>query len=337
MLNKAFINLSALQNNASAVKNMLPQTTRLCAVVKADGYGHGACKIASALYGIADCFAVALPEEGMELRYAGIDKPVLVLTPVAENEISRAIYYRLTVTASSEREIVELESECERCDGYIDFHIAYNTGMNRYGADGLSELKRMLDRVKICKRVKLCGFFSHYAASENRRAFKRATDEFKKAVRLVKAFDDNVVCHISASGGFINGANFDMVRIGLLLYGYTPFATDKIRVQPIMRVYAPIVKNRTLPRFGRAMYGVKRNLIGGKFYLVRFGYADGLFRKRRGNLLRNRCMDVSAYKGAAHGSMAIMTDADAIAKENGTISYEVLVKVAARAEKIYID
>ncbi len=337
MLNKAFINLSVLQKNALAVKAMLPSATRLCAVVKADGYGHGACKVASALYGIADCFAVALPEEGVELRYAGVDKPILVLTPVSVSEIRRAIDYRLTVTASSEGEIDEFESECEKCDGYMDFHVAYNTGMNRYGADGLAELQGILNRAKVCKRAKLSGFFSHYAAPENRRAFGRATAEFKKAVRLVKEYDKNVVCHISASGGFINGENFDMVRIGLLLYGYTPFKTDKISVKPIMRVYAPVVENRILPCFGRAMYGVKTNLVGGKFHLVRYGYADGLFRKRKGRLLRNRCMDVSAYKGEAQGSIAIMTDAEATAKENGTISYEVLVKVAARAEKIYVD
>ena len=88
MLNKAVIDLNVIRENALAVKRLLPKKTGFCAVVKADAYGHGAEKVANALYGIADCFAVALPEEGAALRLSGIDKDILVLTRVGNTDLS---------------------------------------------------------------------------------------------------------------------------------------------------------------------------------------------------------------------------------------------------------
>ena len=84
MLNSAVINLSVIKRNAENVKTALGGKSKLCAVVKADAYGHGAEKIAAALYTVSDCFAVALPEEGVSLRLSGIDKEILVLTPLRQ-------------------------------------------------------------------------------------------------------------------------------------------------------------------------------------------------------------------------------------------------------------
>ena len=98
MLNVAEINLSFLKENAIKIKNTLPKTTKLCAVVKADGYGHGAVEVANAIYSIADCFAVAIIEEAIALRIGGIDKEILVLTEIFGEDIEKGIEEDLIFT-----------------------------------------------------------------------------------------------------------------------------------------------------------------------------------------------------------------------------------------------
>ena len=109
MLNQAVINLRTLKRNAQNVKKQLPSKTKLCAVVKANAYGHGAEEVANALYQIADYFAVTLVEEGVALRLSGIDKPILVLIPVDRSEIERAISYSLSLAVDSDEGVKEIE------------------------------------------------------------------------------------------------------------------------------------------------------------------------------------------------------------------------------------
>ncbi|MBR1967824.1 MAG: alanine racemase [Clostridia bacterium] len=339
MLNKAVINLETLRNNAKSVKRKLTDGVKFNAVVKADGYGHGAAKVANALYGLVDSFSVALVEEGVTLRLSGIDKDILVLIPPRAEEIAVAVYNRFIITVDSVFMVDAIEMECAKQNRSARVDIKFNSGMNRFGVKSLEELKAVLERIKGSKRVNLHGAFSHLAEPQNKNSLKTAQNKFLLANNLVKGYNSNAVCHISASGGFLVGCKSDMVRIGLLLYGYKPFESDSVSVKPIMKVYAPIVSNFHLNKGESALYGkcpAKKEV---DLALVRYGYADGLFRKNSDGLFNNRCMDTSCYltKGGRADYAVVMDNADLIAKENGTISYEVLTKCALRAEKIYLN
>jgi len=339
MLNKAVINLETLRNNALNVKRKLKKGVLFNAVVKADGYGHGAVRVASALYKIVDSYSVALVEEGVALRRAGIDKEILVLVPLFKYDLSSAVYHRLTPTVSSVDEVVALERECEKQNREIFASVKFNTGMNRFGVDSVRELNHILEAIKGSKRVKLSGMFSHFADAQNKKAVKIAQNKFLLANNLVKGYNNNAVCHISASGGFCSGIQADMVRIGILLYGYKPFKTDYVSVKPVMKIYAPVVGKRVLNVGESALYGFSPADKKTAITLVRYGYADGLSREEVGALYNNRCMDVSALVDVKvkDGMACVMLDAEKEGKLNRTISYEVLCKSASRAEKIYID
>lgn len=333
---KAVINLKNIIYNAKAIKRRLPKDVKFCAVVKADAYGHGAEQVANAVYNVVDCFAVATVEEGVKLRLSGIDKDVLVLTRTFDCDLPRAVNYSLTLTAGSFYDLKRYAKEGKRQGVRVKTHIKFDTGMHRQGV-GAEELKTAVFYGKNNKYLDLCGLYSHFARPENERSRRAAVKKFMIAKNLVKGYN-NITCHISASGGFIKGEYFDMVRIGILLYGYKPFKTDAIKVKPAMKVYAPVVAERRIKRGDSALYGDKRADKDTDLTLIRYGYADGLSRKEIGGQFNNRCMDLTAMTGVKKGTrkVAVMADADKTAKAYGTISYEILVKCALRAEKIYI-
>lgn len=334
---KAVIDLRKIRNNAKKVKDLLPAKTKLCAVVKADAYGHGAAETAAALYKIADCFAVATVEEGIALRLSGIDKEILVLTKAFKSDAEIAVIYRLTLTAESLQDLKLYSSFAKKSKTEVSVHLKYDTGMHRQGFSGIKELN---EAFKFCGRRKYIsadGLYTHYAAPENEKSLKTATDKFLIAINLAKGYNKNIVCHASASGGFLCGKFFDMVRIGILLYGYTPFKTDKIKVSPAMKVIAPVVRRREIKKGESALYGVKQAKEDFSLTLVRYGYADGLFRKEIKGQFNSRCMDVTAMTDIkGENFVTVMDDAEKLARDYGTISYEILVKCALRAEKIYL-
>ena len=338
MRNVAVIDLDVLRTNALSIKKELPKSVKFCAVVKADGYGHGGVEVASALYQIADCFAVAIVEEGIALRNAGIDKEILVLIPTEKKDLENAVRYDLSVTVDSLLGLKEVYKESLSQNKSVKIHIAFNVGMNRFGFDSLEELKSVLDFLQDKKQIVLQGFYSHLRNPENSNALKKSVDIFLVAKKLVKSYNNKVTCHISASGGFLKGQFFDMVRIGILLYGYYPFKNDgKTLVKPIMRVYSKVIKQRKLKKGDGLLYGdftVKKNT---DISLVRCGYADGFIRKNSPLFISNRCMDVTAVKSKGKKSIyTVMSNAEIHAKYNQTIPYEILVRATMRAKKIYI-
>lgn len=339
MLNKAIINLNNLIYNAKQIKHTLHNSVKFCAVVKADAYGHGASVCANALYPYVDCFAVALVEEGVALRYAGIDKDILVLVCCCKNEISRALEYRLTITVQSLAQVKSVCSFAKRLKVKAKVHIKYNTGMNRQGVDDLLELEQILKYLSANEKyIELDGFYSHLSCPENKKITNVALNKFLLAKTLVKSYNKNTTCHISASGGLLCGVQEDMVRVGIMLYGYLPYKTNKIKLKHVMSVYAPVIKRVKLKPFSRCLYGLFRVKKPTDIKLVRFGYADGLERKMVKGQINNRCMDLTAIKDnlSSKNGVLIMKDAEVLAKKYKTIAYEVLTKITIRAEKIYV-
>ncbi len=336
MYNNVIVNLANLKQNALKIKSKL-KNTKLCAVVKADAYGHGACPVANALYPVCDSFAVALVEEGVALRQGGINKEILVLIPPFIGEIERAISYDLSLTVDNISLLYHIQKICEKLNKKCKIHIKFNSGMNRLGVDNLQDLQKMLDVCAKLKRVKVQGLFSHYACPEDKKCFESATEQFLLANDLVKGYNKNILSHISASGGFLKGANFDMVRIGIMLYGYTPFECD-FSLKPVMKVYSPVVKRRKVVEGQSYLYGNNRLETTQNASIIRYGYADGLPRKEILGQLNNRCMDLTMVKGFSKKDWRpVMTDAKILAEEYNTIPYEILTKVGMRAQKTYIN
>lgn len=334
MRNRTYIDLRAVRMNARNVKKRLPDGVKLCAVVKADAYGHGACRVAEALFGIADCLAVALPEEGSELRYAGERREILVLSSLQRGDEDTVVRHGLTATVCDREEVCRLQRACETQGRTVCAHVKLNTGMNRLGTDE-SGLDALLAAFAVCPLVRLTGVYSHLAdpCDAEFTAYQRARFEVLGA--RVKSFAPDATAHLSASGGFLKGIYCDMVRIGILLYGYPPFPDD-FPCRPAMRVTAPVIACRYVRKNERVFYGKQLKKKSGYLSVLRCGYADGFPRRDA----FNRCMDVSAVeKRMKIGKECdiLKKNANEIAQKYGTISYEVLVNAARRAERIYLE
>ncbi len=339
MLNKAYIDLKILQKNARAIKKKLDKNTKFCAVVKADAYGHGAEKIASSLYSYCDSFAVALIEEGVSLRLAGVNKDILVLIPPFSCDVERAVFYNLTLSACDILTLKQIEKACEKQGRKAKIHLKFNTGMNRLGVDNLKELNALARFVFDSKWLLIDGMFTHIGDFANKKRLKLIQNKFLLANNLIKGYNNKAICHISASGGFLSGIKSDMVRIGILLYGYKPFESDLIKVLPIMKIYAPLVKTRRVKRGETCLYGDFTLDNAEKISLIRVGYADGFTRGGVLDQVNNRCMDLTAVKKpkTTKKGVLIMDNAELLAEKYNTISYEILTKSAIRAEKIYLN
>ncbi len=334
MRNKAVIDLRILRENALAVKAGLKDGAQLNAVVKANAYGHGDAECANALYDIADSYSVALAEEGVRLRRAGIDKPILVLIEPFESDARLFARYGLTASVSSVETLKILHIAAAEQNAVIPFHIKVNTGMNRLGTDA-EGAERIAAEAERFKGVRCTGIYSHLAVPEEKAVLSEQRKAFLLAYNRVKGYNKDIKAHLSASGGYLQGEYFDLCRIGILLYGYKPFESDAVQVRPVMSVRAPTLTVRKLKAGERILYGntpLERDCTAS---IYRYGYADGLARKQSGNLLNNRCMDLSAAEGA-YEEIDVLRDLERKAKESGTITYEMLCGAANRCERVYL-
>lgn len=315
------INLRAIRENALKIRSILKEK-KFFAVVKADAYGHGAEETARYIEDIADCFCVAIVEEGVALRVAGISKPVLVFTPPLDKyDVERAQFYGLDVTVNSVK-TARLAKNCP-C------HIKVNTGMNRTGCN-LSELPEILKAVKV---ENIRGIYSHMYAPENASASQNQLALFGRAESIAKSVNPDICAHLSASGGLLRGGKFlkDGARCGILLYGYAPAGFSSKGFKPALKVYAR--RTQTTKFIGG---GIGYNFADKKYREVevyRLGYADGFFRTvPLGE--KTLCMDAFIREGGRDMRL-VFDDADEYARRCGTISYEALTSVTRRSERVY--
>lgn len=344
----AKINLYSVCHNAQVFRQLTK--TKLCAVVKANAYGHGAEEITCALNGIADAFAVALLEEGIAIRDYAAGKDILVFTPPCDDETALSIMQNNFLATVGDLETAKrfvVLTKKYKISARV--HLKFNAGMNRYGMD-LPTLEKVCELLKGQGQVRVEGLYAHlYAHTRERDEESRMF--FKRAQTVVKEFFPNALCHLSATHGALLGEEyaFDMVRIGIGLYGYLPSAprTEKEReigrrLKKAMRVYAPVVAVRKRT-FGGAGYGTAEEKFDGDLSVLRVGYADGFLRKRKNGIYafeknaNELCMDVCIRRGVSTVGdlLPVMTDAQKTADETDTIAYEVLCAATRRAELVY--
>jgi len=358
----AEINLNNLCNNLKLVKS-LAKGSEIIAVVKADAYGHGSVEVSKRLLreGI-NTLAVAFTSEAVQLRAAGISCKILSLFDSDHDSI---INYNLTPTLNNLKTAQALSSSASKKGLIISSHLKVDTGMGRTGFHWYN--KDEILKIFSFSGLNIEGIMSHFSDADlNDKEFaeeqiKRLKDIqsflLQKGIRIK-------LWHISNSAGLMSlaKANFDAVRPGLMLYGYSPLQNIKsdCQLQPVMSVKTNILQIRKTKALQPISYGktfiTKRD---STIAVLSAGYADGLNRLFSNNLdvliegkrapvIGRVCMDltmvdVTDIKEAKEQSKAILIgsdgdeyiDANELAKRIGTISYEILTTFGSKARRTY--
>lgn len=320
----------------------------LCAVVKADAYGHGAVETVNALQGIVQSFAVSLLDEALAIREAACGKEILIFTPplsVDDTVLAAENGFSITIDGMRSAKLVVQAAQILR--RAVKVHLKMNTGMNRYGMDA-REVDEVCGYLRARSLVQVVGVYSHIYGSDRQTATIQL-QAFESARAICKRYYPNAIYHVSATYGALLGDEFvlDMTRIGLGLYGYIPDGANDVSQERIaalqlklcMRAYACVSATHVY-QDGGAGYGTPKQPLqkGDALHVIRVGYADGFLRGDTNGIFPNTlCMDACVRKGQANvgENVAVLTDAQEIAWRTGTVSYEVLCAVNRRAERVY--
>ena len=347
----AKIDLENIKHNAKAFLSWTKKP--ICAVVKANAYGHGAEEVTNALSGLADVFAVSLLCEAMAIRVAACGKDVLILSPpTLKADVITAAKNGFILTVGDLETAKRLIGISKENELPIRVHLKVNTGMNRYGMDE-AEIENACELLSKQTRVRVEGLYSHLYDYSLITAKKQRALFLQMRETSLKYFP-NLICHLSATYGAMLGEDFafDMTRIGIGLYGYIPDGAqdvsmetiEKLSLQKAMSVWAEVSATGKYIDGGIG-YGKASAKKGAPLTVLRCGYADGFLRKKDNgicgheNNANNLCMDacVRIEKKEKGIWLPILTDASQTAACAGTISYEVLCAATRRAEMVYDD
>ena len=367
---QAHINLDNLRDNINIVKQYVKSGTKLCCAVKADGYGHGAVRISvAALKAGVSFLAVASISEGIELREAGIVAPILSLSLPLKDEIPSLIVHSITPLVFDEEFIDQLNEVAISMHRKIPVHLKIDTGMGRVGCSP-EDAKKLAKKITQTEGLYLEGVCTHLACADSlkdddKSYTKNQIKKFNFAVNEIKGEGINPgILHCSNSGAiFLHpDAHFDMVRPGIVIYGYSSCARELgIKLKPVMEFSSQIVaikhfnKGETVS-YDRTWTATEDCDIG----VVPAGYADGLVRRLSpglevaingkmfpvvGRICMDQCMvllgknhDVKRWdKVVFFGPEENCKTAEDLANQINTISYEILCGVNKRVPRIYID
>lgn len=279
----AEIDLDAIEHNFNELKDCVKDGVKLCAVIKADGYGHGAVTIAELLKDKADYFAVSSADEALELRNAGIENPVLILTYVNSDDYEALIEKNVSMTVFTPRDAEKLRKTTEKLRKKALVHIAVDTGMTRIGfalnEKSVQDIKSIYDMPDIG----LQGIFSHYACADmtDKSTSDIQTERFTDFIKRCE--DEGVkfpIRHLCNSAGISEfSEHFDMVRMGISLYGLYPsdeVDMTKVDLRPAMTYKSHVIYVKDVPAGEGISYGhTYKTSEPRRIATVAAGYADG--------------------------------------------------------------
>jgi alanine racemase len=276
------VDLDAIRHNVREIARVVAPA-KFCAVVKADGYGHGDVPVAeAALQAGADWLAVATVTEGMRLREAGIEGPILLLSETTDSDVPTLIANQLTPTVYSEDFLTALSAAAGEP---LAVHVKVDTGMHRVGTDEATAA-HLVARIQADPGLHLEGVWTHFPSAEGEPDFTAAQiEQLRQFVdRQVEAGSAPDLVHAANSAGALlyPAARFDMARIGLAMYGCypSPACREVVTLQPAMRVVSQVVHTRRLPAGARPTYGRIRALEAeSTVATIPIGYADGVTRR----------------------------------------------------------
>lgn len=361
------IDLSAMVHNLNYVRSRLNAGTQLMVMVKAFSYGSGTFEIANILqFHRVNYLAVAYADEGIDLRRSGITLPIMVMNP-EEQSFDSMIANKLEPEIYSFRVLQQFEEAARRYRKTnpqtepVPVHVKFDTGMKRLGF-AEEELNELVVRLKNSKDLVIRSVFSHLAASdegEHDEFTRRQIKLFTKITDELKAhFAYPFMRHILNSSGIMRfpDAQFEMVRLGIGLYGITPDANDRKHLRNVSTLRTTISQLRQVnmgDTIGYSRKGVAtENMI---IATVPIGYADGLHRvlsngkgkmwvnNKPARIVGNVCMDMCMLDVTGitckEGDDVIVFDSDHsiddVAADMGTIAYEVLTNVSPRVKRVY--
>jgi alanine racemase len=357
------INLSAMVHNLNYYRRQLLPETRVMAMVKAFSYGTGSVEVAKILqFHRVDYLAVAIADEGMELRNAGIELPIVVMNP-EEHSFSTMIENRLEPNIYRFSLLQSFEEALKRSAvSNFPIHIKIDTGMKRLGFDSAEEIQKLITYILKRNTVYVRSVFSHLAVSEDPLKDDFTRQQFRLFHQLcqpiVDSFDYKILLHILNSAGIerFPEMQLDMVRLGIGLYGASSGASSQLRNVATLKSAISQLKT-VLPGetvgYGRSFVANKLTRIA----VIPIGYADG-FSRRLGNGVGS--ILINGRNAAVTGSvcmdmcMADVTDipcqeddaavlfgegqpVSLVADWMGTIPYEVLTTVGQRVKRIYFE
>ena len=357
------ISLNALLNNLNFYKSKLKPGVKIMAMVKAFSYGSGTFEVANILqYNKVDYLAVAYIDEGVALRQAGITLPVMVLNPEV-SAFDKLIEFNLEPEIFSFNLLDEFVKYAQSHNlGNYPVHLKIDTGMHRLGFEDF-EIDTLCDLLEENRYIKVQSVFSHLVASDAKEHddfTKKQIKRFEKAfMKIEKALGYKVIKHISNTGGIIRwpAAHFDMVRLGIGLYGIdASIAPESNSLQPIATLKTSVSQVRKVEANDTIGYNRKGKLAkNGKIATVRIGYADGYLRafgngvgkmlikgtlvSTVGNISMDMCtLDVSNVDVREGDEVIVFNDKlriEELAREIGTIPYEILTNVSQRVKRVY--
>jgi alanine racemase len=364
----AEIDLGAIAFNVKQLKKRLDAGTLFMAVVKADGYGHGAVPVArAALAAGADWCGVATVAEAIELRAAGIEAPILLMTQPPKSALDAIIDLEITSVAASPEFVYELAGAAQLVGKVADYHLKINTGMNRLGIRP-GQAAALLRELRALVHVNLNGVCTHFASSEveGDGSVANQLKQFNDTLDTIRASGiDPGIVHAANSGAtiLVPESHFDMVRCGIAMYGLHPGDDTKayVTLKPAMSVYSNAILTSNVALGEGVGYGLTwRAEIPCAVITLPIGYADGVPRTASGKLeflhdgrrfdqIGRVCMDLLLVRGLqndriATGETFVMIGEDGgdaisldeVAAKADTISYEIACGLGRRLDRIYI-
>ena len=358
------INFNHLVNNLNHFRSKIKPETKLMVMVKAFGYGSGNLEVSNVLqYHNVDYLTVAFADEGVELRRAGINLPIMVMSPEV-NSYDNIIKYHLEPEVFSFRNLEFIEKALENLalpEAHpLSVHIKLDTGMHRLGFS-LGELPELIHRIQANPMLHVKSVFSHLATADNpaEDAFTLSQIHcFEEGSAMIREAFPQAIRHILNTAGISRFPQyqFDMVRLGIGLYGVSTCEADKGMLQPVVSLKTTINQIKRIPagdsigynRHGHAVHDMR---IG----IVPIGYADGLSRLlgngngkfyvngRQVPVVGDICMDMCMLDltdvEATEGDTVVIFDADHdindIARACQTIPYEIMTRVSQRVKRVY--
>ncbi len=370
----AIVHLDVLEENMRLLQNYVSPGCRIMGIVKADAYGHGAVAVAKRMAKIGiTYFGVSNLEEAIELRRAGITQPMLILSYTPPCEAARLAEYAITQTVLSLSYAQELSVAAAAAGVTLTVHIKVDTGMSRVGFvchDEAAVDPTAAEIMAACALPALTaeGIFMHFPSADEEDDGGFTKRQFALFMTLLETLEKEGVTfalrHCCNSAALVRypEMHLDMVRPGIVQYGYFPDAWLKARIpgiQPVLELKTTVSMLKTLPAgtplsYGRTFAADKPMTVA----TVPIGYADGYYRAMSntaymlvngrpapvvGRVCMDQCMlDVSAIDGVAVGSEATVLGAEALTADvlaswANTINYEVLCGVSRRVPRQYVD
>lgn len=354
------IDVSAIAANFNYFKSKLNKTTKVLVVVKAFGYGSNAVNIATFLDSKVDYFAVAYIDEGIALRNAGITSPILVLHPQKRN-FKKIIEYQLEPNIYSLnllKAFIEITKILKSSNYPI--HLKFNTGLNRLGF-ATHKVSSILSLVKTQKEIQVKSIFSHIAASEDlkeREYTLQQISAFNTVSEKFKSLSPTPLKHMLNTSGILNyatDAQFDMVRLGIGLYGFGNAAAETKNLKNVLTLKSVISQIHTIKKgetvgYNRAFKATKSL----KTATIPIGHADGISRQlgngvgyiyiqnKKAPIVGNVCMDMImvdiSFIDCKEGDEVIIyknqQHIEALANAINTIPYELLTAISQRVKRV---